>query len=287
MTRVRPKEVMFVSFSGGRTSAYMCHWLIKNKSEKYDFIFVFANTGQEHEKTLDFVHKCDLHFGLNLVWVEAVVHNTRKRCTHKIVDYDNASRSGLPFEDVIKKYGIPNTGFPHCTRELKMNPIFSYKRSLGFKSNHQMAIGIRSDEIDRASSDAKRNGLVYPLISMTSKTLPEIRHWWKRQKFDLEIPEHLGNCLTCWKKSDRKLLTLAKHDPEIFSFFHRMESRYSNNGVGDMERVFFRGGRSTSDILQESKGDFLEFTDHMPPLQLGMFDPMDLEEDCGSGCEII
>ena len=68
------KKTMFVSFSGGRTSGYMCHYLIQNKSDEYDFIFVFANTGLEHEKTLEFVDKCDKHFGLNLVWVEAVVH---------------------------------------------------------------------------------------------------------------------------------------------------------------------------------------------------------------------
>ena len=63
------KETLFVSFSGGRTSAYMCWWLLKNKSDEYDFIFVFANTGQEHEKTLEFVNECDKRFGLNLVWL--------------------------------------------------------------------------------------------------------------------------------------------------------------------------------------------------------------------------
>ena len=48
----------------------------------------------------------------------------------------------------------------------------------------------------------------------------------------------------------------------------------------------FRGHRSTQDILEESKRPFVEFTDQMPPLQMGMFDPIDIEEDCGSGCEI-
>ena len=36
------KETIFVSFSGGRTSAYMSHYLKKNWSHKYTFIFVFA-----------------------------------------------------------------------------------------------------------------------------------------------------------------------------------------------------------------------------------------------------
>ena len=53
------KETLFVSFSGGRTSAYMCWWLLNNKADVYDFIFIFANTGLEHENTLKFVNQCD------------------------------------------------------------------------------------------------------------------------------------------------------------------------------------------------------------------------------------
>jgi len=280
------KETLFVSFSGGRTSGYMCHWLLENKSDQYDLIFVFANTGLEHEKTLEFVDKCDKHMGLNLTWVEAVVNGKGVGCTHRIVNYETAARHGEPFEKVIQKYGIPNTDYPHCTRETKMNPMFSYKRSLGFKANHPMAIGIRADEVDRVSADAKKHGLVYPLVTMTQKSLADVRHWWAGQPFDLEIPEHYGNCVTCWKKSDRKLLTLAKHEPERFYFFDAMERTYAKAGAGNQNRVFFRRHRSTQDILAEAEQPFVEFKDQMPPLQMGMFDPMDIEEDCGSGCEI-
>jgi hypothetical protein len=63
------------------------------------------------------------------------------------VSFDTASRNGEPFEEVIKKYGLPGAGgYMHCTRELKANPIRDYAMSLG---EHQMAIGIRVDEIDR------------------------------------------------------------------------------------------------------------------------------------------
>jgi hypothetical protein len=282
------KETLFVSFSGGRTSGYMCWWLIEYMSHKYNFIFVFANTGLEHEKTYEFVDKCDKHFGLNLVWVEAVVHPDRRGCTHETVNYKIASRNGLPFEEVIKKYGIPNTDYPHCTRELKLNPMFSYKQSLGFKRNHPMAVGIRADEVDRVSDDAKNHGVVYPLVT-AGVTLADVRHWWVKQPFDLEIPEHLGNCVTCWKKSDRKLLTLARHSPHYFNFFDRMEKehpRAGHTGENYQDRVFFRKRRSTQDILREAKTPFVEFSDQMPPLQLSIFDPMDIEEDCGAGCEI-
>lgn len=53
---------LLISFSGGRTSAYMTK-LIMDKQIKLlnDFkpFVVFANTGCEHPKTLEFVQKCD------------------------------------------------------------------------------------------------------------------------------------------------------------------------------------------------------------------------------------
>ena len=279
------KATLFVSFSGGRTSAYMCWWLLNNKSDIYDFIFVFANTGQEHENTLIFVDQCDKAFNLNLVWVEAVAHhNDRKSCTHKIVNFDTADRKGDVFEEVIKKYGIPNLNFLHCTRELKLNPMRSYKQSLGFGRYHPMAIGIRADEIDRMSPRAKEEGLLYPLIK-ANMTKPEILHWWADKPFNLDLDEHYGNCITCHKKSNRKLLTIAKQQPHRFDWADRMEALYADSGAGDGARVFFRGERNSKDIIATSKEPFNEFVDHHPELQLSL-NMDDLEMDCGAGCEI-
>lgn len=314
------KETLFVSFSGGRTSAYMCWYLLTYWSHKYNFIFVFANTGLEHEETLIFVDRCDKEMSLNLAWLEAVVHyNEEKGCTHKIVDFTTAARKGEPFEAVIKKYGIPNPDFPHCNRELKLNPIFSFKRSLGYKSNHDTALGIRVDEMDRQRKDAKKAGIQYPLISKKPTTKPEVRHWWNDHGFDLMLDEHEGNCVTCWKKSDRKLMTVAKHEPWYFDFFARMERENGFCGAesslhrpylkewqtvinksGDSEmkevtiayeikrtpRVFYRKYRNAQDIIASSKQPFVEYKDYLPELQLTLdIDPLDLQEDCGGSCE--
>lgn len=285
------KPVLFVSFSGGRTSAYMAYWMLNNLADKYELVFVFANTGQEHEETLRFVNECDKAWSLGVVWIEAVIHKgERKGCTHKIVSYETAARKGEPFEAVIEKYGIPNPDYPHCNRELKLNPIFSYKRSLGLKTSHKMAIGIRSDEMDRMAGDTSDTGAFYPLISMNPTTKEEVRHWWAEQDFDLNIPEHMGNCVTCWKKSDRKLMTIAKHEVERFEFFARMESEHKDTGAGDAQRVFFRKHKTALDIIATSKTPFVEFADHMPELQLDMlgFDinTLDIEASCGASCEL-
>ena len=52
------KKTMLISFSGGATSGFMMWWLLKNKSDEYDFIIVFANTGRENDETLLFVKQC-------------------------------------------------------------------------------------------------------------------------------------------------------------------------------------------------------------------------------------
>lgn len=243
------KEKLFVSFSGGRTSAFMCWWLKTNMAHKYEMLFVFANTGQEHENTLRFVDECDRFWGLDVVWVEAITHyNQRRGCTHKVVDFASASRDGAPFEDVIKKYGIPNKSYPHCTRELKLNPMYSYVDSVWGECDYKVAVGIRSDEQGRRSTVDKR--IVYPLIDWCPVDKADITGWWEDQEFSLELPERLGNCTWCWKKSDKKLLLNAATNPEIFAFPARMEALYPDRGsqAGGL-RVFFRQRRSAEQIL--------------------------------------
>ena len=63
------KEKLILSFSGGRTSAYMTRRMLNEYSHLYDMIVLFANTGMEHEKTLEFVHQCDVNFNFKTVWL--------------------------------------------------------------------------------------------------------------------------------------------------------------------------------------------------------------------------
>lgn len=281
------KETLFVSFSGGIASAYMC-WLLKTYySHIYNLIFIFANTGLEHENTLIFVDQCDRILGLDLVWLETVTHHgVRKGSTHKVVSFETAHRGGQLFEEMIRKYGIPNKTYPHCNREMKLNPIFTFKESLGFSRYHQCAVGIRADEIDRMSERSKKDGAVWPLISWKPTTKEQVKDWWRNQSFDLDLPEHLGNCKTCWKKSLRKLKTIAKHHPEEFEFFKRMEAEYPTAGHGDDPRVFFREKKSALDILRECKEPFVEFKEDWSQGCLVLeIDPDDIEDECGSSCE--
>ena len=260
---------LFLSFSGGETSAYMTQWCLDNWRDKYDDIkVVFANTGEEREETLDFVEQCDEHFGFGVVWVEAVVHHGKKKAsTHRVVDYKTASRKGEPFEDVISKYGIPNQAFPHCTRELKLSPMRSYLKSVGWETgSYDTAIGIRKDEQQRVRpKQMEKNRIVYPMVFDNPMTKPEINAFWRSQPFRLQLKGYEGNCKWCWKKSMRKHLTLLNDRPEFYDFPELMEKKYGKVGPefekhGDnrpsySSRTFFRGNLSTLELRDMGKNE--------------------------------
>src|SRR6185312_13635151 len=145
------KKKLLISFSGGRTSAYMTWWLqnIWKDRINYDIKVVFANTGKEREETLQFIRQCDRYFGFKTIWIEAITNPLfGKGVTAKVIDFKSASRNGEPFEASIAKHGIPNQNSPHCSRELKKNAINSYRREIKW-SKCEVAIGIRNDEVDR------------------------------------------------------------------------------------------------------------------------------------------
>ena len=240
------KKNLVVSFSGGETSAYLCKWLLDNKSNDYNMIFIFANTGDEEEETLNFVNNCSTEWNINIIWVEALVnHKERISSKHKIVNFHTASRNREPFIEVIKKYGIPNQNFLHCNRELKLNPINSYIKSIGWEK-YETAIGIRIDEIDRVNINRNKFNLIYPLIELKPTTKNEINNWWSSQNFRLNLKSYYTNCRTCWKKSDVVLAKIYKENPYYFEFNKQMELIY-----GKDKYVFFRRGRSTEKLIED------------------------------------
>lgn len=277
------KPRLFISFSGGRTSAYMTWRLMQEKRASHDIVVVFANTGQEHERSLEFVDQCDRVFGFGTVWVECVVNPEHGQgTTHKVVTFATASRDGAPFEAMIRKYGIPNRSYPHCTRELKQAPMYSFIREYGWQpGTYKVAVGIRADEIDRMTTNPE---LIYPLIS-AGINKSDVITWWSRQPFDLQIAEHQGNCVWCWKKSLRKHLTLAKESPAIFDFPARMEREYAHAGAGEGPRVFFRNHRTAAQIVAMAQQPFAEFQERV---QLSLLaDELDVSNGCTESCVVL
>jgi len=258
------KPILFVNFSGGKTSAYMTKMLKDNYNDEYNIIVVFANTGQEHDKTLDFVKRCDEEFGFNTTWIEAVVDPEKGEGTkHKIVHYKTAARIGEekgPFYDVIAKYGIPNMAARNvCNRDLKLQPIRAFRRMFKDWKLAYTAIGIRVDEPKRIASKKdsifSSENIVYPLADWFPTDKQDVNDFWEEQSFNLEIEEYEGNCVWCWKKSLRKHLTIIKENPQFFDFTREMERNHPRTNVREdaPDRVFFREHRSTEDLFLLSK----------------------------------
>lgn len=310
------KELVCISFSGGRTSAMMTKYLLDMKSDIYDFVVVFANTGHEREATLQFVKKCDDIFGFNTVWIEAVTNNKfGYGVSYKIVNYETAYRNYLkngvdPFESYIAKHGIPNQNFPSCSRELKKNTIRAYmKNALGFnKITYKTALGIRSDEPKRLDwIKAKRDKLMY-FAELGKITKSAVNEFWSKQQFDLELKSYQGNCILCWKKSDRKLYTIIQegilsNDKELLAEMEWI--KYIENTYGkyypnkrslkhDINKQinFFRKDRNMEEIIQESYlFDVSEFAKDESKLidtakQLSIWDDeLDGNFGCTESCE--
>lgn len=262
-----PRKRLLLTFSFGRSSGAMCDLILQDpKYKDYEILIGLANTGWEHPDSLRFGKALTERWaawGHKVTWLEAVVHPGRVACSHREVNFFSASRKGEPFIDVIRKYGIPNKGYPHCTRELKENVIKSWARSMGWADRtYVTAIGIRGDEPKRLKRGLSSNGQIkiYPLADWYPKTKQEILDYWSGWKHDLRIPEYQGNCVGCYRKSDKKLRQAYAADPSDFDFAIAMETAFGHVGSNklrgkhvDTPRMFYRGEKSAYEIIQTFK----------------------------------
>lgn len=268
------KRDLLISFSGGATSGYMAKRIFEELSDQFNLHAVFANTGQELEETLQFINECDKRWRMNVVWLEALVDPRENEGTkHKQVTFETADRKGKVFEEVIKKYGIPNPSYLHCTRELKDKPITSWAKE-NLEPDYITAIGLRTDEMGRIAKDCEERRFSYPLI-FWNVDKEEVYAWWEDQDFQLGIENYRGNCSWCWKKNEKKHYRLIAETPEIYEFPRRMEKEYGLAGHNEdgTPRVFFRGNMSTEDLFKHA-----ELYNSM-----NLFPYSDL--DTGTGCE--
>lgn len=199
-----------VSFSGGRTSAYMVH-LLKQKEidEGWDIDYIFFETHAEHPKTYDFIKKCVEYFDIDLKVIRLDVnHEYRKANRNDIISVDDMGWNPQFWLDMTKKYGNPTAISMHCTRELKSNLMNRYVKQF---DEYCIWLGIRADEQRRLKS--KGNFRYLAEISEFEKA--DVLSWWSGMPFDLEIQEHLGNCVFCVKKSTPKIALAFRDEPEL------------------------------------------------------------------------
>jgi 3'-phosphoadenosine 5'-phosphosulfate sulfotransferase (PAPS reductase)/FAD synthetase len=271
------KKINLVMFSGGRTSGVLAKHVKSNPDKYKNAIFVFLNTGKELEKTLQFVDKCDKEWNLNVIWLEASINFEKGKGTnYKIVNFETASRSGEPFEQMLKKYPLPNNMASNCTRELKQRPIDAYLRD-NFKDYEIVRIiGIRADEAHRKSINAKKENIIYPLCDEIPFNEKMVRLFWEKQSFDLGLKDYEGNCDLCFKKSLKKRLTIIKENSKTANWWLDMEQKYSSE---EIPRFDLRTNKSIEQLIEMSKRPFTKAKD-LHELSQAQCDLFEYETDC-------
>ena len=286
-----------ISFSGGRTSAYMLFMILDAFDGKLpsDIYVVFANTGREREETLRFVHSCSVRWGVRIHWVERSPDGFRE------VGYNSASRDGGPFADLIrKKKYLPNAVARFCTVELKIRTMRDFMRDAGFKKWSNV-IGLRYDEgarvlkaiarndsgkepfksvmpMARASVKVTKRGHIMPFwfgagVDAVPNPIPE----WSMlpQGFDLGLQDYEGNCDLCFLKSLGARKRLIRDNPGMVDWWSDME-----NLAGALATK-----KSGARFVTEHAYADLEREVRSAPFMPGLLeDDLEFDAECGLTC---
>ena len=222
-----------ISFSGGRTSAYMLWRVLQsNDGLPNDALVCFANTGREEKATLKFVRDCQEHWNVPIHWIE--YRNDENG--YALVDFETASRNGEPFEAIIKKRNyLPNPVTRFCTVELKIRAMHKHLKKLEWEEWDQF-IGIRADEQRRVSkirarghsTETTRETMCMPLAD-AGISVHDVNNFWNQQPFNLQLATYngrtlAGNCDLCFLKPANQVLTLIKEKPERAVWWAKMEA---------------------------------------------------------------
>lgn len=248
-----PDGPVQISFSGGRTSAYMLHQIMEANGGLRDGVeVVFTNTGREFPETLDFVAEVGQRWGVGITWVEY----RREEPWFEVVGRQGASENGEPFDALIdSKQYLPNVISRFCTQDLKIRPAKRYLVSIGWR-HWTAAIGIRADEAHRLPDPAKprkeRWTRWHPLAD-AGVSRRDVAEFWRGQPFDLRLPNidgrtAKGNCDGCFLKSERNRAMLARDFPKRAAWWEAAENR-----IGALET---QKGRAKDNAKFDKRGDW-------------------------------
>jgi hypothetical protein len=244
-----------VSFSGGRTSAYLCIKMIE-KFGRENVDFIYMDTGGEHSKTYEFIKNVDSFFNLNLICLRGNFNQSLgKAHTYDIVDVNDIGPDLGPFKQMVGKYGTPTIASPWCTSRMKQEVHDKYCNDKYGKGNYQTWIGIRCDENKRLRNVGKSDKIRY-LAEISDYEKYDILKYWSKMPFDLEINEWLGNCVFCFKKSNLKLAAAAIDEPEMLKDWLDMTNNASNrNKRGSQTSAnMYRNYMAITDVIAIFEG---------------------------------
>ena len=221
-----------VSFSGGRTSAYMLRRIL----DAHDGVLpdgmhvVFTNTGKEREETLRFIADVSAQWGVRIRWVE---RDKKRKAGERWreTSFDTASRDGEPFAELIghKKY-LPNPIARFCTVALKVETLRDFMRAEAPGERWTNLVGLRYDEPARVSKIRARDheewDAAAPLFD-AKVTKADVMAFWKAQPFDLALQPWESNCDLCFLKSREIRERIMRDRPDLAAWWIEQERAVS------------------------------------------------------------
>ena len=271
-----------ISFSGGRTSAYMLKMILDAHDGVLpeDVHVCFANTGKEREETLRFVHECATRWNVPVVWLE----RDGKR-DFEVVGYNSASRNGEPFAALIaeKRY-LPNAVTRFCTSELKVCTMKAYALAQGW-DHWTNVVGLRHDEPLRVARSRKPNKerwtTILPLDDAKVSNRA-VRAFWREQEFDLQLLPFEGNCDACFLKARSKLYEVERTAPGTLDWWVDQEAKISAAIANGGSKPKPTGARF---VTEYSYTELRNAVRRQPDMFLGAFDDdLDMDAECGTWC---
>lgn len=231
-----------ISVSGGKDSTALLLLAIERQTENMSA--VFADTGNEHEQTYDYVRYLEQATGVPIRWVKADFSDriTGKReyvltkWADKGVSQENIDRAsaalvptGNPFLDLcIWKGRFPSTKAAFCSEELKRNPIINQVQNPLLDAGDDVMSwqGVRRDE------SLKRRFLIESELKTTHTNGAELWNYrpildWKADdcfamhrkhgiKHNPLYEQGMGRvgCMPCINCRKDELLEISKRFPE-------------------------------------------------------------------------
>lgn len=89
---------------------------------------------------------------------------------------------------------------------------------------------------------------IHYMVEITDMDKQDVLSMWSEMPFDLEIPEWLGNCPFCFKKSDLKLAAAARDEPELYDDWLTMIQNATVRDTHDNNQGY-RGKRSVGQVI--------------------------------------
>jgi len=232
-----------VSFSGGRTSAYLVHLMEQRRLAGEDVHYVYMDTGAEHPKTYEFIRHIVREWGIDLHCLRVIPNpEIGKASGYEELDVADIGPDLIPWKRMLNKYGHPYVGGAFCTDRMKTVPFTKYCQEHFGRGNYHTWLGIRADEQNRLKP---ANGFSY-LADISDFEKQDVLGWWEEQPFDLGIQEHLGNCVFCIKKSMQKVALATMDEPELAAQFVDILEKEIRTG---REPIMYRGNNTLKSLI--------------------------------------